>query len=65
MTPWIFPKLSVKFFYSFLLINFAAKLIDLYLLTYEQMTNKRVCKSRKSTWESIHQLLDINFFKTE
>ena len=48
MNFWPFPKLSFKFLYNFLLIDFAVKLIVLNLLTFEQMNNKRACKSKKT-----------------
>ena len=50
MNFWPFPKLIFKFLYNFLLIDFAVKLIVLNLLTFEQMNNKRVCKSKKNIW---------------
>ena len=41
------------FFCSFLLIDFAVKLNVLYLLTFEQMNNKRILKSREKIWKSL------------
>ena len=65
MTPWLFVKLSFKFFYNFLLIDFAINLIVLNLLTYEQIYYQRVCKSRKNIQKCPYKLPDTISYNTE
>ena len=62
--PSGFFQNSVKFLCSFLLINFAVKLLVLNLLIYKLMNNGRVCKSRKKIRESPHKVSDTIFYKT-
>ena len=52
------------FFYSFLLKNFAVKLVLLIMLAREQMNKERVCKITENIWKSPHQMLDTIFYKT-
>ena len=48
--PLSFYQKSVLSSFIAFLINFAAKFSVLNLIIYEQIKNKGVCKSRKSSW---------------
>ena len=65
LDPLAFFKLNFKLFHSFLLIRFDVKLINLFLLTYKQIYNKRVCKSRKHAWKSSYQLPHTILYETK